>query len=73
LVVDRWSLAEREYDVRLWRRPLNETFRAIADGGFRIDQLSEPRPLPECRDRFPEVWERLSRRPEFLLIRLVPA
>ena len=72
-VVDRWSLTERDYDVRFWRRPLNEMFRAIADGGFRIDELSEPRPLPECQDRFPEVWERLSRRPEFLLVRLVPA
>jgi SAM-dependent methyltransferase len=73
LVVDRWSLAEREYAVRFWRRPLNEMFRAIADSGFRIDELSEPRPLPECRDRFPDVWERLARRPEFLFLRLVPA
>ena len=24
LVVDRWSLAERDYDVRFWRRPLGE-------------------------------------------------
>jgi SAM-dependent methyltransferase len=73
LAVDRWSLGEREYDVRFWRRPLSETFRAIADGGFRIDELSEPQPLPECRDRFPEAWERLTRRPQFLFLRLVPA
>jgi SAM-dependent methyltransferase len=73
LAVDRWTLGEREYDVRFWRRPLSETFRAVADGGFRIDELSEPQPLPECRHRFPEVWERLARRPEFLFLRLVPA
>jgi SAM-dependent methyltransferase len=72
LVVDRWSLAGREYDVRFWRRPLSETFRAIAESGFRIDELSEPQPLPECRDRFPDTWERLSRRPQFLFLRLVP-
>jgi hypothetical protein len=73
LVVDRWALAEREYDVRFWRRPLGEILRAIADGGFRLAELREPQPLPECRERHPDVWERLSRRPEFLLLRLVPA
>jgi SAM-dependent methyltransferase len=72
LVVDRWTLGERAYDVRFWRRPLSEAFRAIADGGFRIDALSEPQPLPECRERFPEAWDRLARQPHFLFLRLVP-
>ena len=71
LVVDRWSVAGREVDVRFWRRPLSEMFRAIAVGGFVIDALSEPQPLPETRERFPEVWERLTRRPQFLFLRLV--
>ncbi len=71
LVVDRWSVAGREVDVRFWRRPLGEMFRAIADGGFVIDALSEPQPLPETRERFPEAWERLTRRPQFLFLRLV--
>jgi SAM-dependent methyltransferase len=69
LVVDRWSLAERDYDVEFWRRP----FRAIAKGGFGIDELSEPQPLPECRNRFPQAWEPLTRQPQFLFLRLVPA
>jgi SAM-dependent methyltransferase len=73
LVVDRWSLAERQYDVEFWRRPLSETFRAVAEGGFRIDELTEPQPLPECRNRFPEAWEILTRQPQFLFLRLVPA
>jgi SAM-dependent methyltransferase len=73
LVVDRWSLGEREYEVRFWRRPLSEMFRAIADGGFRLDELSEPQPLPECQHHFPDAWERLTRRPQFLFLRLVPA
>jgi SAM-dependent methyltransferase len=73
LVVDRWSVGKREYEVRFWRRPLSEMFRAIADGGFRIDELSEPQPLPECQHHFPDAWERLTRRPHFLFLRLVPA
>ena len=73
MVVDRWSVGGREYDVRFWRRPLSEMFRAIADGGFRVDQLNEPQPLPECRHLFPEAWERLIQRPQFLFLRLKPA
>jgi SAM-dependent methyltransferase len=72
LVVDRWSLGDREYDVRFWRRPLSETFRAIAEGGFEIEALSEPQPLPECRERFPGAWERLTQKPHFLFLRLAP-
>ena len=71
LVVDRWTLAEREYDVEFWRRPLSEMFRAIAESGFRVDELSEPQPLPECRDRFPDAWEPLTRQPQFLFLRLL--
>ena len=29
-----------------------------ADGaGFGIDDVHEPQPLPECRERFPDVWD----------------
>jgi hypothetical protein len=31
VVLDCRSLGEREYEVRFWRRPLSETFRAIGD------------------------------------------
>lgn len=72
LVTDRWSVGERVYDVRFWRRPLSEMFRAIAHGGFRVDELSEPQPLAECRHLFPEAWEHLTRRPQFLFLRLQP-
>ena len=47
-------------------------FREIAEAGFRVDVLSEPQPLPEMKDRFPDVWERLTTKPHFLFLRLVP-
>ena len=71
LVVDRWTLSAREYEVRFWRRPLAGILGALTDAGFGIDAVHEPQPLPECRERFPDVWEQLSRRPEFLLVRAV--
>ena len=69
LVVDRWTLSGRQYEVRFWRRPLEAILSALTDAGFAIDNVHEPQPLPECRERFPDVWEQLARRPEFLVIR----
>jgi SAM-dependent methyltransferase len=73
LLCDRWDVGGHEYEVRFWHRPLSGMFREIAEAGFRIDELSEPQPLPETRERFPEAWERLSTKPHFLFLRLVPA
>jgi SAM-dependent methyltransferase len=67
LVVDRWTVAGREHVVRFWRRPLTDMFRALTDNGFAVERLVEPYPLPECRERFPDVWEQLTHRPEFLV------
>ena len=69
LVVDRWTLSGHEYAVRFWRRPLQAILGALTDAGFAIDAVREPQPLPQCRERCPDVWEQLARRPEFLLVR----
>ena len=73
LLHDRWTKAEKTFEVSFWRRPLSAMFKAIAEAGFRVDSLAEPRPLDECRDRFPDDWKRLTTEPQFLFFRLVPA
>jgi SAM-dependent methyltransferase len=70
LLHDRWTVGEGEYDVQFWHRPLSAMFREIRDGGFRVDELAEPQPLPEVRERFPDAWERLTKNPHFLFLRL---
>ena len=72
LLRDQWTVGGREYEVRFWHRPLSGMFREIAEAGFRVDELTEPQPLPEVRERFPEAWERLTKNPHFLFLRLVP-
>jgi SAM-dependent methyltransferase len=72
LLHDRWTLGERQHEVRFWHRSLSSMFREIRDGGFRIDELVEPQPLPQVRERFPDAWERLTTRPHFLFLRLIP-
>lgn len=72
LIHDRFTKAGKSYEVRFWRRPLSEMFSAFAQAGLRVERLSEPQPLPECRERFPEAWERLTTQPNFLFFRLTP-
>jgi SAM-dependent methyltransferase len=72
LLTDRWLVGGREHEVRFWHRPLSRMFAEIAEAGFRVESLSEPQPLPEMRERFPEAWARLTTKPHFLFLRLVP-
>jgi SAM-dependent methyltransferase len=73
LLRDVWTVGGQDIEVRFWHRPLSRMFREIADGGFRVDELGEPQPLPEVRELDPEAWERLTKNPHFLFLRLVPA
>jgi SAM-dependent methyltransferase len=72
LLHDRWVKGGQEYEVRFWRRPLSDMFAAFEQAGFEVRRLTEPQPLPECRDRFPEDWEQLTRHPNFLFFHLEP-
>jgi SAM-dependent methyltransferase len=71
LLRDVWTVGGREREVRFWHRPLSRMFREISEAGWRVDELSEPQPLPEMRERFPDAWERLTKNPHFLFLRLV--
>jgi SAM-dependent methyltransferase len=72
LLHDRWTKGGREFEVSFWRRPLTEMAAAFDRAGFDIALLSEPQPLPECRERAPEAWDRLTRQPHFIFFRLTP-
>ena len=55
--------------VRFFRRPLMAVFEALAEAGFLVAQVVEPRPGEAMRDRRPELYARLMHRPEFLCVR----
>lgn len=69
-IVDRWG-PTKDATVRFYRRPLSAVFAAVRDAGFWVDELDEPRPLPECEERHPEAWQLLTTRPRFLYLRLL--
>jgi hypothetical protein len=46
--------------------------REFRDAGFVIDELIEPRPVPEMATRDPETYARLEHAPAFIDFRLRP-
>jgi ubiquinone/menaquinone biosynthesis C-methylase UbiE len=63
---DRWEKGGEIMEMRYWRRPLHAMTEALSAGGFVIDTISEPRPLPAARERFPREYKLLSSQPQFL-------
>lgn len=41
---------------------------ALKNAGFSIKQMIEPRPTEECKQYYPQDWEKLSTKPWFLII-----
>jgi SAM-dependent methyltransferase len=63
-----------DMDVRFWLEPLDVTCAAIADAGFLIERLVEPRPDAAAESLTPGSHERLTREPRgFIAFRLRPA
>ncbi len=63
---DCWEKGGETLEMRYWRRPLHAMTEALSAAGFIIDVISEPRPLPEARERFPADYQLLSTQPQFL-------
>jgi SAM-dependent methyltransferase len=61
---ERWN---KGWDVTYWRQPLDVTCDEFRDGGFLIERIHEPRPSAQLRERYPDVAERLSITPAFIV------
>jgi len=57
-----WSMGGQTVPMRFWNRPLHAMTDAFTAAGFRISVISEPDPVPEARELFPELAEK----PRFL-------
>jgi SAM-dependent methyltransferase len=73
-IVEEWWGADLNMSVRFWKEPLEAICAAIADAGFLIERLIEPRPAPGAAALAPAKHERLSTGPYgFIAFRLRPA
>lgn len=69
--VDTFRLDGRgEWEVRFWREPLSSLTDAATSVGFFIERIVEPLPSATIRERWPDRYEKLAHRPDFLLMRL---
>jgi SAM-dependent methyltransferase len=69
LLDDEWNMEEEKIKVQFYRRPLNKVFQPLIDNGFHIEKILEPEPTEEFKEKLPEVYERLLKRPNFLFIK----
>ncbi|MEO8664393.1 MAG: class I SAM-dependent methyltransferase [Ignavibacteria bacterium] len=58
-------------NVSSYRRPLGDIFKVLKETGFRIDEVLEPLPVEECREKFPDAYEMLSTKPWFICFRVI--
>ena len=71
LEIDIWHTPSGDQPVRFWREPLSALCTAATDAGFLIEKVIEPVPAETMRERYPEDYEKLSREPGFLILRLL--
>ena len=64
-----WHKGGVEVTVHWWRRPLSHLVDGLADAGFVIERLDEPRPDAEAGRRFPADVAALGDRVAFLVVR----
>jgi SAM-dependent methyltransferase len=69
VIEEVWS---KGWHVRYWLTSLESTCEEVAEAGFLIERLVEPRPIDSGHAKDPEDFARLHREPGFLAMRLVP-
>jgi hypothetical protein len=68
LITDHWNKGGKRYDVQFYRRPLSDILNHTLQH-FSIQQLIEPKPTLTFKEKVPESYERLMKKPAFLLIK----
>jgi SAM-dependent methyltransferase len=58
-----WTMGGHTVPMSFWNRPLHAMTGAFTAAGFRISVISEPDPVPEARELFPDI---LAEKPRFL-------
>jgi ubiquinone/menaquinone biosynthesis C-methylase UbiE len=67
VIEETWS---KGWNVRYWLAPLEQTCEELAQAGFLIERLLEPRPQPAAEALNPQDYQQLQREPRgFLAIR----
>lgn len=71
LVEFEWRGFGAAVRVPSYRRPLGEVINPLIRAGFILERILEPLPTEEFREKAPEDYEELIRRPGFMCLRAV--
>lgn len=69
LLDDEWKINKEKVKVQFYRRPLSMIITSIIDAGFIIEKLLEPMPIEQFKIEQPNIYDRLTKKPQFLFIR----
>jgi SAM-dependent methyltransferase len=69
LLEDEWNTHKGPVKVNFYRRPLSQIVSSVLEAGFLLEKLIEPMPTEEFRAAQPDVYLRLTKRPQFLFLR----
>ncbi|MEV6640802.1 methyltransferase domain-containing protein [Amycolatopsis sp. NPDC051371] len=67
---DEFEMHGETARMTFWNRPLHAMTDAFTAAGFRISVISEPHPVPEARELFPDDFDLLDTFPSFLFFAL---
>ncbi|AOZ77282.1 methyltransferase type 11 [Clostridium pasteurianum] len=69
LLNDEWNTNNGKVKVQFYRRPLSKIITSVIDSGFVIEKLLEPMPTEQFKSKQPKIYDRLTKKPQFLFIR----
>jgi SAM-dependent methyltransferase len=69
LLEDEWTMGEEKIKVQFYRKPLSKILQPLIDSGFYVENILEAEPTEEFKEKLPEAYERLLKRPDFLFIK----
>jgi SAM-dependent methyltransferase len=69
LLEDEWNMGQDKIKIQFYRRPLSKLLQPLINNGFFIENIMEPEPTKEFKEKLPEAYERLMKTPNFLIIK----
>ncbi|SET18438.1 Methyltransferase domain-containing protein [Oceanobacillus limi] len=68
LILDTWNKEGKSYEVPFYRRPLQQILNKTLQY-FSIRKVIEPQPTIQFKRNYPDKYEKLQRKPQFLMIK----
>ncbi|MBW9147802.1 class I SAM-dependent methyltransferase [Clostridium sp. CM028] len=69
LLDDEWTTNKGKVKVQFYRRPLSKIIASVIKSGFTIEKLLEPMPVEQFKTEEPNIYDKLTKNPQFLFIK----